>query len=33
MKKIYTLQLLNNKYYIGIISNLDRQIGEYFYVY
>jgi hypothetical protein len=30
MKKIYTLQLLNNKYYIGIISNLDRQIGEYF---
>jgi hypothetical protein len=30
MKKIYTLQLLNNKYYIGIISNLDRRIGEYF---
>jgi predicted GIY-YIG superfamily endonuclease len=30
MKKIYKLQLLNNKYYIGIISNLDRQIGEYF---
>jgi hypothetical protein len=30
MKKIYTLKLLNNKYYIGIISNLDRQIGEYF---
>ena len=30
MKKIYSLQLLNNKYYIGIISNLDRQIGEYF---
>ena len=30
MKKIYRLQLLNNKYYIGIISNLDRRIGEYF---
>ena len=30
MKKIYILQLLNNKYYIGIISNLDRRIGEYF---
>jgi predicted GIY-YIG superfamily endonuclease len=30
MKKIYTLQLLNNKYYIGIISNLDRRIREYF---
>jgi hypothetical protein len=30
MKKIYSLQLLNNKYYIGIISNLDRRIGEYF---
>jgi hypothetical protein len=30
MKKIYTLQLLNNKYYIGIISNLDRKIREYF---
>ena len=30
MNKIYTLQLLNNKYYIGIISNLDRRIGEYF---
>jgi predicted GIY-YIG superfamily endonuclease len=30
MKKIYSLQLLNNKYYIGIISNLDRRIREYF---
>jgi predicted GIY-YIG superfamily endonuclease len=30
MKKIYILKLLNNKYYIGIISNLDRRIGEYF---
>jgi predicted GIY-YIG superfamily endonuclease len=30
MKKIYSLKLLNNKYYIGIISNLDRRIGEYF---
>jgi len=30
MKKIYILKLLNNKYYIGVISNLDRRIGEYF---
>ena len=30
MKKIYILQLLNNKYYIGITSNLERRICEHF---
>ncbi len=30
MKKIYILQLLNNKYYVGITSNLERRICEHF---